>query len=180
MRRNNVVLRDVELAFRNFAGNEGEFNRKGDRNFSILLRPEEAEGLEQDGWNVKFLKVREEGDLPQPYLQVSVSYNPKAQPPKIVMITSRAANILPEDLIEGLDYVDIQRVDVTLNPYDWNVSGKAGRKAYLKTMYITILEDPLDLEYAELMMEKKAIAASWNDGEVIQGELVDERQAIEF
>ncbi len=181
MRRNNVVIEDAEIAFRNFAGRESEYNRQGDRNFSILLRPEEAEGLEADGWNIKYLKVREEGDLPQPYLQVSVSYNPKAQPPKIVMITSRNANLLPEDLIENLDFVDIEKVDVTLNPYNWAVSGKSGIKAYLKTMYITIQEDPLDLKYAEIVASRKAIASSWDDGDVIDGEVIeDQMKAIEF
>lgn len=181
-RRNNATLENVELGFLNFTGRETEFNRKGDRNFSIFLSPEQASAMEADGWNVKYLKVREQGDEPQAYLQVSVSYNPKAKPPKIVMITSRKANILPEWAVENLDFVDIKHVDVTLNPYEWVVSGKTGIKAYLQTMYIEIYEDPLDLKYADLMEERgaKEIESSWDNGNVIEGEIVDAQKQIEF
>jgi hypothetical protein len=169
-------MEDVQLAFRNFAGAEGEFNRKGDRNFSIILRPEEAEGLERDGWNVKYLRVREEGEQPQPYIQVSVSYNPKARPPKIVMVTSKGKNPLGEEMIELLDFVDIKTVDVILNPYSWTVSGKSGIKAYLQTMYITIEEDPLDLKYAEIGGAHEIEAGPGFD--IIEGELVDSMDGL--
>src|SRR6188768_2021632 len=146
----NVLMEDVEIGFRNFSGAEGEFNRKGDRNFAVFLSPQQAEEMLADGWNVKFLKVREEGDQPQAYLQISVSYNEKAKPPKIVLVTSRSKTPLPEELVENLDFVDIKLVDLIINPYHWNVSGKSGIKAYLRTMYITIEEDYLDLKYADV------------------------------
>jgi hypothetical protein len=34
---NNVVMEEVRIIFRNFAGKESEFNREGDRNFAVLL-----------------------------------------------------------------------------------------------------------------------------------------------
>lgn len=176
----NVVMEDVVIGFRNFSGAEGEFNRKGDRNFAVFLEPERAHAMIQDGWNVKFLKVREEGDEPQAYLQVSVSYNEKARPPKIVMVTSRNKTPIGEDMVENLDFVDIAMVDLILNPYHWNVSGKTGIKAYLRTMYITIEEDYLDLKYSEID-SATAIEGGFAAGyEIIEGQIVDPAQEIEF
>lgn len=140
-----ILLEDVRIIFRNFAGREGMYNREGDRNFAVLLPKDVAESMVRDGWNVKLLKAREEGEEDQPYVSVSVSY--KGRPPTIKMITSRSSTDLDEDSIEVLDNVDIAQVDLVLNPYDWNVSGNTGRKAYLQSMYVTIIEDPLALKY---------------------------------
>lgn len=144
-----VVMEGVDIIFRNFAGKEGMYNREGDRNFSVKLDPDVAESMARDGWNIKYLKPREEGDVEQAYIQVSVSY--KGRPPKIVMITSRGRNYLDEDTIELMDWADILNVDLILNPYEWAVNGKTGIKAYLGSIYITIQEDPLELKYADVL-----------------------------
>lgn len=142
-----VVMEDVRIVFRNFAGKEGMYNREGDRNFAVLLAEPFAQQMIQDGWNVKYLKQREEDDAPQAYLQVSVNF--KGRPPRIVMITSRGRNPISEDEVELLDYVDIRNVDVILNPYSWSVNGATGIKAYLQSMFIIIEEDALELKYAD-------------------------------
>ena len=143
-----VVIENARIVFRNFAGKEGMYNREGDRNFSVLLPPDMAEEMAQDGWNIKTLKPREEGDEPTPYITVSVSF--KVRPPRIVQITSRGRTDLGEDECEILDWVDIANVDLILRPYEWVVNGKSGIKAYLKTIFVTINEDPLELKYADL------------------------------
>lgn len=143
-----LLIEDARIIFRNFAGKEGKYNREGDRNFCVLLDPELAETMREDGWNVKALKAREEGETDQPYIQVSIGY--KIRPPKVVMVTSRGRTILSEDEIEVLDWVDIRQVDLIVNPYHWNVKGTTGISAYVKSLYITIEEDALDLKYAEL------------------------------
>lgn len=145
----NLVLEDVRITHRNFAGKEGMYNREGDRNFSVLLDdPKLVDVMIKDNWNVKFLKPREEGDEPQPYIGVSVNF--RGRPPRIVMITSRGRTELGEDQCELLDYADIRQVDLILRPYDWNVNGKTGTKAYLKSLFVTIEEDALELKYADV------------------------------
>lgn len=147
-RSDEVTIENCSIVFRNFAGKEGTYNREGDRSFAILLEPGTAELLESQGWNVKTLKPREDEEVGKPYLTVSVSYRVRA--PRIVLMTSRGRTTLTEEMVEMLDFVEIESADVVLNPYHWSQPrGDHGIKAYLKTMYIKIVEDPLDLKYAE-------------------------------
>lgn len=173
---NSVTIEDARIAFRNFAGKEGQYNREGDRNFAVLLDKDIAELMLKDGWNVKYLRAREEGDEQQPYISVSVSY--KGRPPRIVLITSRGRTPIGEDMVEVLDWVDIETVDLILNPYEWNVGGRGGIKAYLKTMYLTVAEDELDRKYADVPEldaghQPRAIT-SGREETVVDVEVIDE------
>jgi len=146
-----IVMEGVQILFRNFAGEEGQYNREGDRNFAVLLDEKTARELGEDGWNVKVLKPREdqeEEDVERPYLPVSVNF--KGRPPRIVMITSRGKTVLGEDEVAMLDWADITNVDLIVRPYNWDVNGKTGIKAYLQSLYVTIEEDELERKYAEL------------------------------
>ena len=154
MARDNdtVLMEGVRIIFRNFTGKEGQYNREGDRNFAVLLDDTIAESMSVDGWNVKWLKPREdstEEEVPQAYLPVSVKFD-KGRPPRVVMITSRGRTILGENEVEVLDWADITNVDMIVRPYTWEVSGKSGVKAYLQSIYVTIEEDELERKYAEL------------------------------
>ena len=146
----NVTIEDARIIFRNFAGKEGMYNREGDRNFAVLLDDEPAKAMEEDGWNIKYLKPREddEDQTPQAYLQVSVNF--KGRPPNVTMISSRGRTTLHEDEVEMLDWVDIRQVDLIVRPYHWVVNENSGVKAYLKSIFVTIEEDELDLKYADL------------------------------
>ena len=144
----NVLIENARIIFRNFEGREGQYNREGDRNFCVLLDPEVADDMAKDGWNIKSLKPRDEEDVEQAYVQVSVNF--KGRPPRIVQITSRGRTELGEHEIEILDWVDISNIDLIFRPYEWNVNGKTGIKAYLKSAFITLEEDELDAKYSQI------------------------------
>lgn len=149
---NTVVMEGVKIVFRNFEGKEGQYNKKGDRNFAVLLDDQVAEAMANDGWNVKWLKPREDADedeTPQAYLPVALKYD-AGRPPRVVQITSRGRTNLGESEVDVLDWVDIINVDLIVRPYTWEVNGKTGVKAYLQAIYVTIEEDPLEQKYAEL------------------------------
>ena len=172
-----LTIENARIIFRNFSGLEGKYNRAGDRNFCLLLDPDVAERLDRDGWNVKALRAREEGDPEQPYIQVSVQY--KGKPPKITLVTYYGKTPLTEDECEILDWIDIEQVDLILNPYEWSVNGKSGVKAYLKTLYVVVHEDELDVKYRDLDELPARAGRAIEAANYIDGEVVEERKALE-
>lgn len=148
---NTVLMEGVRIIFRNFSGKEGQYNREGDRNFGVILPPDVAEKMAADGWNVKWLKPRDddEEETETPWLAVSVNFD-KGKPPKIMLVTDRGRTSLDSDTVDTLDWADITNVDLIVRPYTWEVSGRTGIKAYLQSMYVTIEEDELERKYAEM------------------------------
>ena len=177
-----LIMEDARIVFRNFAGAEGMYNREGDRNFCVLLDEDTAQMMIQDGWNVKRLKPREDAEQGTAYIQVSVGF--KGRPPRMVMITSKGRVDLGEEECILLDWADILTVDLIVRPYHWNVNGRTGVKAYLKSIFVVINEDYLELKYndvpvAELEsakpihIEAEQFDGIGEDGEIIDAEIVD-------
>lgn len=149
-RTDNLVIEGARLIFKNFAGEESKFNRKGNRNFCVILEHDDAMNLMDAGWNIKELNSREDEE-PLYYLQTAVSFD--NIPPKVVLISGRTKTILDETTIETLDYAEIANVDLIIRPYHWEVNGKTGIKAYLKTMYVTVEVDEFAAKYEDMEEE---------------------------
>ena len=149
---NNITIEGAKLIFRNFSGKITDFNRSGQRNFCVVLDDELAEKLEADGWSVKYRKPRE--DDPEqyrtPFLPVKVQFG--MYPPKVVLITSRGKKELNEESVGQLDWARIINADVQIRPYNYPaMQGRPeGVSAYLKQLYVTIQEDPLESKYADI------------------------------
>lgn len=145
MIKKNLVVENAHIAFRNFSGKESKFNRAGNRNFCIIFDRETGEELQDQGWNVGILQPREEGDDPAYRLQVAVAFG--KIPPKVYMIAGKKKTMLDEETIGNLDFAEIENVDVVIRPYNWEVNGKVGVKAYVQTMYVEIREDKFASKY---------------------------------
>lgn len=144
-----ITIENVQVGFKNFAGAEGPYNRKGDRNFAVFLDEDVARSLEAEGWNVKWPKERDDlnpdEDSREPYLPVAVSF--KGIPPRITIIRGEQHDKLEEADLEMLDWSRILTADLILRPYNWTVTGKSGVKAYLKSGYFTLDVDELEMKY---------------------------------
>lgn len=145
----NAVMEGVDLIFLNFSGKPDKYHREGGyRSFSIIVDPKTAKAMEKDGWNIKWPKPRDDGEVKDPTIAVHARFDIK--PPLVYMLTGKNRTRLDEDMISILDSVDIMNVDLIINASSYDMNDKPGIKAYLKSMYVTIEEDPLAKKYAEL------------------------------
>jgi hypothetical protein len=142
-----VLVEDATIIFRNFQGMARDFNSEGDRNFSVILPKDLALKMKADGWRVKQLKPRGEDEEGDYHIKVKLNYR-TGRPPRVVLITSKNRTELGQDEVAIVDAIDIKKVDVLFNGW-WSDMQDGGFSAYLKTIFITVNEDELELKYAQ-------------------------------
>ena len=144
-----IEVENARIIYPNFRGLEGQYNKKGDRNFVIKLSEEEAQPFIDAGIRVKTRPSRDYEDE-QDYL-VRVNVNMESEyPPHIVMITRRNQTVLDSESVGLLDKANIESVDLAINIYRRRTpdgKGIASVTAYLNEMYVTIFESRLREKY---------------------------------
>ena len=145
-------LEGFQITFKNFSGRETNFNRAGNRNFSVVLDDETADQMKADGWNVR-VKEYDDGSR-RNTLQVAVRYDIDRFRPKVVMVTPKGEHfkktVLNEDTIDQLDGARVVSADLILNPSSWrNAMGNSGIKAYLQTGYFVVEADEFENKYGD-------------------------------
>lgn len=145
-KKKEFMIEGAQIIFRNFKGEITPYNTTGDREFSVIIPPDLVDVLVQEGWNVKYLDSREEGEPDVPFVSVRVNF--KNKPPRVVVLTDTSRTSLTEESIETLDWAEFKNVDLICRGYEWDVQGKTGVKAYLQSLFVTIEEDALERKYA--------------------------------
>ena len=150
--RGILQIDDARIVYRNFSGAESQFNRKGDRNFSIVIPTEEiADYLTSQGWNVKVKPPRNEEDGPFMHLPVKIKFNGRG--PNVWLVSGCKRVKLDEESIGIIDDIDIAKIDLDIRPYDWDVNGKTGRSAYLHSMEVVQELDRFAARFEEETIE---------------------------
>ena len=143
--RTIVEFEDARLIFTNFSGVETDKNSAGSRNFCVVIDDkDDADRLARDGWNVKVLPPKEDGDRPVYFLRIIVRYGNR--PPRIMYRNRRGKNkLLTEETVGLLDGMNIESADVVVSP-----SYKSGHPVgYVQAMRVTIRESRLEAKWAE-------------------------------
>ena len=146
-----VTIEGARLIYRNFEGRKDKFNLMGQRNVGIILTPELGAQMQADGWNVKWMEPRDEGDEATPWISVKVNFD-GPRPPRVTALTNggKHRTMLDANTVSVLDKLDLDNVDLIIRAYDYEVNDRVGRAAYLQNLYATIYEDDLDRKYANL------------------------------
>lgn len=149
MVQRQVTLANAQIGFKNFSGLAGKFNKAGDRSFAVFLDEPLAKELEAEGWNVKWPKAREsnfdEEDTRHAHIPVAITF--ENFPPKVILIAGEHKTMLTAETVDQLDWAEIENVDLIIRPYNWEVNGEKGVKAYVKAMYVTIVTDAFTAKY---------------------------------
>lgn len=153
----NIVCENARIMWKNLSGKPDQYNPAGGkRTFCLALDPAYGEQLRSEGWNVKIREPKDEYTEPLYYLQVQAKFD-GPRPPKVVLISGNNKQVLDANSVGSIDYAVIRNVDLTVTPYEYTFGMKKGVTAYLKNMYVTIEEDPLEAKYSNNDIEPTEI-----------------------
>lgn len=146
---NNINIEGANIIWKNFSGERDRFN-PGKRGFSVVIDDAVmADELKQEGWNVKERPLQEGADPSEQEWTLPVKLNMNRYT-QVWLIVRNHKTLLNEDTVAQLDVVDITDCDLSIRPYEWEMSGRTGITAYVDSMYVTIRENKFAEKYADL------------------------------
>ena len=108
--KEQLVIDDAVLRFHNFAGEQTEFNAKGNRNIDVVLPDKDmAVEMGERGWNVKIRKPRNEDEEPYYTLNIKINLDSKWPP-------------------DFYQYDKSRRIDITLAAFKNDVEREARQR----------------------------------------------------
>lgn len=150
---NTITIENAKIIWKDFSGERSQFNN--DRTFHVAFTEEDATKLKADGWPIKLYIPKDDNGLPKDgaepvyHLQVKLVFGKR--PPKIMLVSGNSRKqSLDENTVGMLDWVQFEKADVIIRPYNYDFGGRSGTKAYLNTLYVTKSVDPLDEKYADI------------------------------
>ena len=146
---NNINIEGANIIWKNFSGERDKFN-PGKRGFSVVIDDSvTAKELKPEGWNVKERPLQEGADPSEQEWTLPVKLNMNRYT-QVWLIVGNHKTLLNEDTVAQLDVVDIVNCDISIRPYEWEMSGRTGITAYVDLMYVTIRENKFAEKYADL------------------------------
>ena len=146
---NNINIEGANIIWKNFSGERDKFN-PGKRGFSVVIDDSVmADELKQEGWNIKERPLQEGADPSEQEWTLPVKLNMNRYT-QVWLIVGNHKTLLNEDTVAQLDVVDIVNCDISIRPYEWEMSGRTGITAYVDSMYVTIRENKFAEKYADL------------------------------
>lgn len=146
---NNINIEGANIIWKNFSGERDRYN-PGKRGFSVVIDDTVmADELKQEGWNVKERPLQEGADPSEQEWTLPVKLNMNRYT-QVWLIVGNHKTLLNEDTVAQLDVVDITDCDLSIRPYEWEMSGRTGITAYVDSMYVTIRENKFAEKYADL------------------------------
>jgi len=165
---NDLEIEDAQIKWpwSHFNGAADTFNTEGDRNFVVILNPEDARALMEipDGWSIKEYEGREEGDEPEYTIKIKISYRFEA--PKIFFLKEkevedpdnpgqtitqlRKFRVENEAELNDITRGTVKRIDFVAKPSRWVRNGEAGVTPYLSEMYVHMAESKIGSQYDDI------------------------------
>lgn len=146
---NNINIEGATIIWKNFSGERDKFN-PGKRGFSVVIDDATtADELKNEGWNVKERPLQEGADPSEQEWTLPVKLNMNRYT-QVWLIVGNHKTLLDENTVAQLDVVDIVDCDISIRPYEWEMSGRTGITAYVDSMYVTIRENKFADKYADL------------------------------
>lgn len=146
---NNINIEGATIIWKNFSGERDRFN-PGKRGFSVVIDDAVmADELRQEGWNIKERPLQEGADPSEQEWTLPVKLNMNRYT-QVWLIVGNHKTLLDANTVAQLDVVDIIDCDISIRPYEWEMSGRTGITAYVDSMYVTIRENKFAEKYADL------------------------------
>lgn len=146
---NNINIEGATIIWKNFSGERDSFN-PGKRGFSVVIDDAVmADELRQEGWNIKERPLQEGADPSEQEWTLPVKLNMNRYT-QVWLIVRNHKTLLDKNTVAQLDVVDIIDCDISIRPYEWEMSGRTGITAYVDSMYVTIRENKFAEKYADL------------------------------
>lgn len=147
-----IIVEGATIKFKNFAGEQRQYNPAGQRNFVLCLPDELAQQLSAEGWNVKWKPGRHPEDPDEAQLTVKVKFkesgDERGKDPIAYLIQGRRKLALDGRTVGILDRLAPLNIDLIVRPYVWDINGNVGITAYLDEIYYTAVEG-LSSKYAD-------------------------------
>ena len=133
----NVVVKNACIMFTNFAGEKDRFNM-GKPQFNLVLTEEAARELQADGWNIRIMPAREEGESPTYMTNINVAFSDDGRRnPTIKLYSSldgkRVCRRLSAETIGILDDIRLERINLRIGSFNYD-GDKYTMKGYLREL----------------------------------------------